>query len=115
MDIDAMRLFKELTEEEKKKLMANNACFYCQKPGHRAKDCRSKKWDEQRKSNQGRTGNRTSSRTTEVKATNDSDDLIDLSTVTGDDIVNALKSEAFLCLEDDEKLGIIEKIAPQGF
>src|SRR5712691_1156423 len=43
MDIDTTG-FKQLSEEEKKKLMAQNACFYCYKKGHRANDCRKKKY-----------------------------------------------------------------------
>jgi hypothetical protein len=36
MDVDA------LTMEERKELLEKRACFFCKKPGHFAKDCRSK-------------------------------------------------------------------------
>ena len=46
MDIDATRT-GNLTEAQKADLMKNNPCFYCQKKGHRAKECYSKKRDAQ--------------------------------------------------------------------
>ena len=39
MDVDATRLGGSLTDEEKKKLMDENKCFYCKGVGHRAKQC----------------------------------------------------------------------------
>jgi len=52
MDIDTMEAtdingigFNQITKEEEAKLRAKNACFYCQKPGHRANDCYKKKRD----------------------------------------------------------------------
>jgi len=38
MDIDAMR-GPEISDKQKAKLMANQACFYCFKVGHQAKEC----------------------------------------------------------------------------
>lgn len=35
--------FQKLTPEVKEELIANNACFYCRKPGHRLDECRSYK------------------------------------------------------------------------
>ena len=101
--------FTQISEEEKKKLMANNACFYCQKRGHRANDCHKKKWD---RAQAGGSGNQCSSN---VKTA----DLIDFSTMTEEQTTNMitdyLQSEVFLNKEDDKKLNFIEKIAPQGF
>ncbi len=111
MDVDATT-FTQLSEEEKKKLQANNACFYCQKRGHRANDCRKKKWD---RAQAGGSGNQRSSN---VKTA----DLIDLSNMTTEQCaymdekaIEYLQSERFLKKEDDEKLELIEKIAPKGF
>ena len=42
MDIDAART-GNLTDTQKADLMKNNQCFYCQKKGHRTKECYSKK------------------------------------------------------------------------
>ena len=44
MDIDTLR-GPDLSPEEKDKLMKANACFYCTKPGHRARECRKKARD----------------------------------------------------------------------
>jgi hypothetical protein len=114
MDVDTMNVdattFKQLSEEEKKKLMANNACFYCQKVGHRAKDCRKKSYDRRQAGGSG--GNQ---RRTEVKTT----DLIDFSTIpkeqVTDHLANFLQSDTFMEMEDDQKLDIVAKIAPKGF
>jgi len=88
----------------------NNECFYCQKPGHFAKDCCKKKSDcAQVESSRG---NQCGSN---VKTAN----LIDFSTMTTDQhtdmLTKYMQSNAFLVQEDDEKLKFIEKIAPQGF
>jgi len=108
MDVDTTT-FTQISEEEKKKLMANNACFYCQKRGHRANDCRKKKWD---RAQAGGSGNQRSSN---VKTA----DLIDFSTMTEEQTTNMLidnvQSETFLKKDDNEKLKFIEAVAPQGF
>ena len=39
MDVDATRLGGSLTDDEKRKLMQDNKCFYCKEVGHRAKQC----------------------------------------------------------------------------
>jgi len=109
MDVDTTT-FTQLSEEEKKKLQANNACFYCQKQGHHANDCRKKKFEHTQAGGSG--GNQCS---TNVKAA----DLIDFSTMTTEQTTNMitdyLQSETFLEKEDDKKLKFIEKITPQGF
>ena len=109
MDVDATT-FTQLSDEEKKKLQANNACFYYQKCGHHAIDCRKKKFDHAQAGGSG--GNQ---RSTNVKTA----DLIDFSTMTTEQTTNMitdyLQSETFLEKGDDEKLKFIEKIVPQGF
>ena len=109
MDVDTTT-FTQLSKEEKKKLQANNTCFYCQKHGHRANDCRKKKFDCAQAG-----GSRRNQHGTNINTA----DLIDFSTMTTEQTTNMitdyLQSEAFLEKEDDEKLKFIEKIAPQGF
>jgi len=39
MDVDTVRLGGSLTDDEKRKLMQENKCFYCKGVGHRAKQC----------------------------------------------------------------------------
>ena len=39
MDVDVARLGGPLTPEERKRLMDENRCFYCQDKGHRANKC----------------------------------------------------------------------------
>jgi len=52
-DIDSIG-FNQLTKEEEAKLRAKNACFYCQKTGHRASDCYKKKRDRAQAGGSGR-------------------------------------------------------------
>ena len=117
MDVDTMETtdidgigFNQLTKEDEAKLRAKNACFYCQKPRHRANDCYKKKCDRAQTRGSERNRNKP-----EVKTT----DLVDFSTITteqGDKMLtNYIRSEGFLEKEDDEKLKFIEQIAPQGF
>jgi hypothetical protein len=44
MDVDAGQ-FAPLTPEEKSDLMTKRACFYCRKPGHISKACRTRAAD----------------------------------------------------------------------
>ena len=117
MDVDTMEAtdidgigFNQLTKEEEAKLRAKNACFYCQKPGHRANDCYKKKHDCAQTGGSGRNQHKPEAKTT---------DLIDFSTITTEQgnkiLANYIQSEGFLEKEDDEKLKFIEQIAPQGF
>jgi len=112
MDVDATT-FTQLSEEEKKKLQANNACFYCQKRGHRANNCRKKKYDRAQAGGSGGNQHGTNTKTA---------DLIDFSNMTTEQcdymdnkVIDYIRSEPFLEKEDEEKLKFIEKIAPQGF
>ena len=61
MDVDA------LTMEERKELMEKRACFFCKKPGHFARECRSKQRQQNttsiatvKTSNQTKTGKKLS-------------------------------------------------------
>ena len=109
IDVD-VTTFTQISEKEKKKLMANDTCFYCQKYGHCANDCRKKKFDHAQAE-----GSRGNQHSTNVKTA----DLIDFSTMTTEQTTNMitdyLQSKTFMEKKDDEKLKLIEKIAPQGF
>ena len=105
MDIDVAETTEiDTTRTNQRK---TNECFYCQKPGHFAKDCRKKKSDRAQVESSGGNSN--------VKTA----DLIDFSTMTTDQHTDMLtkyvQSNAFMAQEDDEKLKFIEKIASQGF
>ena len=108
MDVDAT-VSTTLTEEDKKNL--GNACYYCLKPGHFAKDCHKKKRD---RAQAGGSGGHTNVKATDTEAK--SNDLIDLSTdqIT-DKLAGYLKSEQFLGLDDDTKMSVVNQIAPPGF
>jgi len=120
MDVDTMEAtnidgigFNQITKEEEAKLRAKNACFYCQKTGHRANDCYKKKRDRAQAGGSGRKQNDSKVKTA---------DLIDFSTMTTDQrtymdnkVIDYIQSETFMEKEDDEKLKFIEQIAPSGF
>ena len=44
-DINATTSGQQHSEAKKAELMRSNSCFYCEKPGHQAKDCRKKQTD----------------------------------------------------------------------
>ena len=57
MDVDAASgRGNQHSEAKKQELMKNNQCFYCEIPGHRAKDCR-KKAADRRSPGSGRADN----------------------------------------------------------
>src|SRR5712691_11345071 len=86
MDINTT-VFTELTDKDKKTLMNDNACFYCQKPGHRASNCYKKQRDRAQAGGSG-----------DTKTNNET---INLSSITADRITEFLQSEYFMDLEDD--------------
>ena len=131
IDTNTMGFYNKLSEEDKKKLQANNACFYCQKPGHRANDCRKKKYDRAQAGGSGgynRAQAGGSGGNQRYKAQVKTADLVDLSdqqttdktqqildNLTTDDIIRTMQSEQFMAMDDDEKLKIVAKVAPAGF
>ena len=108
MDVDVTETTEiDTTRTNQRK---TNECFYCQKPGHYAKNCRKKKSDRAQVESSGGSS--------KDKAA----DLIDFSNMTTEQIdymdnkaIEYLRSEPFLQKEDEEKLKLIEQIAPQGF
>ena len=101
MDIDALR-GPDLSQEEKDKLMKANACFYCTKPGHRARECRKKARD---RGNQGNNTNNNQPRT-QVKAA---------APITSPDDIASLLKDNLDVIDEETKLSIIEKLLPQDF
>jgi len=100
MDVDTMETtdidgigFNQITKEEEAKLRAKNACFYCQKPGHRANDCYKKKCDRAQAGGSGR-----NQHDSKVKTA----DLIDFSNMTTEQrtymdnkVIDYIQSEPF--------------------
>ena len=101
MDIDALR-GPDLSPEEKNKLMKANACFYCTKPGHRARECHKKARDR------GNQSNNTSNNQprTQVKAA---------APITNPDDIALLLKDNLDIIDEETKLSIIEKLLPQDF
>jgi len=103
MDIDAMR-GPEILDKQKAKLMASQACFYCFKVGHQAKECR-KKLADRAKSSGKPTGK-------PMQAQGQSPAI--LLDMTPSDIAQFLKDNVDT-INDETKVSIIEKILPTGF
>ena len=101
MDIDTLR-GPDLSPEEKDKLMKANACFYCTKPGHHAKECRKKARDRGNQSNS--TNN--NQPCTQVKAA---------APITSPDNITSLLKDNLDIIDEETKLSIIEKLLPQDF
>ena len=100
MDVDAVTT-TNITEAQKAELMKNNQCFYCQKKGHRAKDCFKKKHDNQEHSNTPRT----SGQINNAKSTPD---------MTKEEIVSFLK-ENMDTIDEDTRLSIADSLIPLDF
>ena len=99
MDIDAMR-GPDLSSKEKGRLMKANACFYCTKPGHRARDCRTKARDRaNQETNNYETCNQAKAAAPDMNA---------------DDMASFLKDNVNT-INKDTKQTIIEKLLLQGF
>ena len=82
--------------------MKDNACFYCTKPGHCAKECRKKARDQGNQSNN--TSNNQSR--TQVKAA---------APITSPDDIASLLKDNLDIIDEETKLSIIEKLLPQDF
>ena len=91
----------ELTEAKKAELQASNSCFYCQKKGHRAKDCHKKQADRAQSS--GSTANN-QTQTREITMSNTTPQLVK----------EMLESDAFKAMNKEFKLSFLEN-AMLGF
>ena len=107
MDIDATIATSitgrgpELTEAKKAELQASNSCFYCQKKGHRAKDCHKKQADCAQSSG-STAGNQTQNRE------------IIMNNITPQLVKEMLESDAFKAMDKEFKLSFLEN-AMLGF
>jgi Retrotransposon gag protein len=100
MDVDAIRT-GNLTEAQKAEFMKNNQCFYCQKKGHRAKECYSKKRDAQERSN------KPGSSTSQINNTSTPN-------MDSEEITKYLKENMGI-FDEETKLSIVESLIPQDF
>ena len=104
LDINATAGGRQHSEAKKAELMRNNSCFYCEKPGHRASNCRKKQAD--RGNFSGRSNNYREPAKAHV-ATPTMPNLQD-----PDELVDFLK-ENMDYLSTDVKLEFIEKLMPK--
>ena len=122
MDIDAISTkpggrFKQLTNEEKKKLMAEGRCFRCKKQGHMSRNCPDKKGGSkpfERRSNP-------SARTTEAEENNASDEedkdevMSQASTKVGSTKGKGVLAAQINALSVEEKEELFDKLISEGF
>jgi len=101
MDIDAI-CGPELSDKQKAELMTNQACFYCFKVGHQARECRKKLADRAKSS--GRPASKP------IQAQGHAIPL----DMTPSDIAQFLKDNVDT-IDDETKVSIVEKILPMGF
>ena len=103
MDIDAMR-GPELSDKQKAKLMTSQACFYCFKVGHQAKECHKKLADRAK----------SSGRPTGKPMQAQGQSLVIPLDMTPSDIAQFLKDNVDT-IDNETKVSIMEKILPTGF
>ena len=102
LDINATTSGQQHSEAKKAELMRSNLCFYCEKPGHRASNCRKKQAD--RGNFSGRSNNYREPAKAHVATMPNLQDP--------DELVDFLK-ENMDYLSTDVKLGFIEKLMPK--
>ena len=111
MDVDAASgRGNQHSEAKRQELMKNNQCFYCEIPGHRAKDCRKKTADRRspgsgRVDNPGKGGppihNRVSEDTPKP-------------TLGPEELAELMKSNMHL-FSEDIKLSFVDTLMPKDF
>jgi len=110
MDVDATTttninaIGQQHSEAKKADLMRSNLCFYCEKQGHWAKDCRKKQAD--RGNFSGRPNNRDAAKVHAAPIMSDIQDLDKLADYLKDNM------DSF---DEDTRLGFIEKLMPKDF
>ena len=111
MDVDAASgRGAQHSEAKKQELQKNNQCFYCEIPGHRARDCRKKAADHRspgsgRADNPGKGGppihNRVSEDTPKLK-------------LGLDELAELMKDNMHL-FSEDIKLSFVDTLMPKDF
>jgi len=104
-DINATASGQKHSEAKKADLMRNNACFYCEKPGHQANVCRKKQAD--RGNFSGRSNK--SREPTRVNTTPIMPDISNLNT-----FANYLKDNMD-SFSEEARLGFVETLMPKDF
>jgi len=104
-DINATSSGQQHSEAKKAELMRNNSCFYCEKPGHRASNCRKKQADRGQPSGQSSDRFR-SARTGIIRETPD---------FQNPDSVSGFLKDNMDLLDESTKLSIIETLMPKDF
>ena len=97
MDVDAVRLGQNHSEEKIAKLKEGNQCFYCEIRGHRAKDCRKKATD---RAKQG-----SGSTAPQVKAAKG---------LTPEELTKFIQ-ENMDSFQEETKISVIEALMPKDF
>jgi len=102
-NINATTGGQQHSKAKKAELMRSNLCFYCEKQGHRASNCRKKQADRSNFSS------RSNKEPTRVHATPIMPDISNLDTFA-DYLKDNMDS-----LDENTKLSIIEKLMPKDF
>ena len=97
MDVDAVCLGQNHSEEKIAKLKEGNQCFYCEIRGHRAKDCRKKAAD---RAKQG-----SGSTAPQVKAAKG---------LTPEELTKFIQ-ENMDSFQEETKISVIEALMPKDF
>jgi len=112
MDVDATSSRgNQHSKAKKQELMKNNQCFYCEVPGHRAKDCR-KKAADCRPFNDGHTDNPGKSRP--PPPIHNRVSINTPKTPNVEDMVNFVKDNMD-SFSEETKLGFVNSLMPKDF
>ena len=102
-EINATYGGQQHSEAKKADLMRSNSCFYCEKPGHRAQNCRKKQADR------GNFSGRPKETAARTGMISDIPNIQDLDT-----FANYLKDNMD-SFDEDTRLGFVEKLMPKDF
>jgi len=103
-DINATAGGGQHSEAKKADLMRSNSCFYCEKPGHQASNCRKKQADRGQSSGQS-----SGYKTTQTGIIRNMPDF------QNPDSVSEFLKDNMNSLDEDTKLSIIETLVPKDF
>jgi len=118
MDVNAAKTGRGVyhSEAKKNKLMTNNQCFYCEIPGHHAKDCCKKQADccnYENRTNNSPSNSRSTNYPGKSKPTTNCAAPV-APDMTPGDISSFLKDNMGL-LDEDTKLSIVKSLMPKDF